>query len=301
MVKYLVPDDTGKFIGSNLKRCMHAGLMLTRYASQEAINRDNVPDDRNGTKIRDVWLKQIAQQITATGDLKKLIDASVERWLAMTEGASQFALITRSRLIVGLGAKGALKMGITLHHTTGLPYIPGSALKGLARSDALLTLAAEKNIQLEELEQFDAELIRGKHDDLPGAKSYREIFGWADDSKRDIKGAAAGQIVFHDAILYEVPSNVKQIFTLDVMTPHFTEYYRSDGKKAPHDGDSPNPVTFLTVNAGLTFTFAVSARKGVSDEVRKQARAWLRKGLIEMGIGSKTAAGYGIFEPQPKQ
>jgi CRISPR-associated protein Cmr6 len=145
-------------------------------------------------------------------------------------------------------------------------------------------------------------LINRRYDGvLPDAASYRQIFGWADDSQRHIKSAATGGIVFHDAILYEVPQEVKQVFTLDVMTPHFTEYYRSDGKKAPHDGDSPNPVTFLTVNAGLTFAFAVSARKGISDDVRKQARSWLRKGLIEMGIGSKTAAGYGIFEPMPKQ
>src|ERR1700680_515711 len=37
-----------------------------------------------------------------------------------------------SRLIVGLGSENVLETGIRLHHTYGLPVIPGSALKGLA-------------------------------------------------------------------------------------------------------------------------------------------------------------------------
>jgi CRISPR-associated protein Cmr6 len=38
----------------------------------------------------------------------------------------------QGRLIVGLGGDNVLETGLTLHHTYGVPLIPGNALKGLA-------------------------------------------------------------------------------------------------------------------------------------------------------------------------
>ena len=298
MVTYLVPDDTKKIIAGSVDKCLHTGLMLTRYSSQEAINRDAMADDRY-TLERDRWLKQIAAQVTVKNpELAQLIKATYDRWVAMTEGTLQFAMFNRSRLIVGLGAKGALEMGITLHHSTGLPYIPGSALKGLARTYALLTLAEKGGIAQDKLEQFNADLILGKYDDMPNAEDYRMIFGWGVDGKFNLTTSRAGDIIFHDAMVYDLSDAVDggAIFTLDVMTPHVPKYYRSNGKDAPTDADSPNPVTFLTVNAGIIFAFAVGSRPGVTDESRKLARKWLRNGLQELGVGSKTAAGYGIFK-----
>lgn len=303
MVTYLVPNDTQRVVANALDRCLHAGLMLTRYSSQEAIERKATANDRY-TLERDSWLKQIVSQVTTNSEeLRALVEASYTRWLSMTEGASRFPMIARGRLIVGLGAKGALEMGITLHHTTGLPYIPGSALKGIARSYALLTLAANANIKLDDLERFDADLVRGRFDaEIDGARMYREVFGLAADAKHGIKDSQAGGVIFHDAVLYDVPQNIErgELFTLDVMTPHFPKYYRSSGGDAPHDADSPNPVTFLTANAGLIFAFAVGARSGTSDDVRKQARRWLQEALQELGVGSKTASGYGVFMKPPK-
>lgn len=303
MVTYLVPTDTQRVVANALDRCLHAGLMLTRYSSQEAIERKATANDRY-TLERDSWLKQIVSQITISSDeLSRLIVATNERWLSMTEGCLRFRMIARGRLIVGLGAKGALEMGITLHHTTGLPYIPGSALKGIARSYALLTLAATKNVPLEDLERFDAHLVLGHYDNLiDGARMYREVFGLAANTTHGIKDSQAGGVIFHDAVLYDVPQNVDrgELFTLDVMTPHFPKYYRSSGGDAPDDADSPNPVTFLTANAGLVFAFAVGMRAGTSDDVRKQARRWLQEALQELGVGSKTASGYGVFMKPPR-
>lgn len=303
-VTYCVPTDTAAVIPGVIGQCEHAGLLLTRFSSNEAIAREATAHDRF-TLERDVWLKQIVRQITYQSDtVRGLVGGMYERWFATTEGGCRFALIARERLVVGLGAKGALEMGITLHHTTGLPYIPGSALKGLARSYALLTLAAEHNVSLDDVENFDKRLISGHLDEkVKAAPRYREIFGQTVEQKYGIHDSAAGAVIFYDAVLYDVPDNVpeRRLFTLDVMTPHFPKYYRSSGGQPPNDADGPNPVTFLTVNAGLIFAFAVGLRRGGSDEALKQARKWLRAGLQEMGIGAKTAAGYGVFTPPPKQ
>jgi CRISPR-associated protein Cmr6 len=80
------------------------------------------------------------------------------------------------------------------------------------------------------------------------------------------------------------------------MTPHFSEYYSE--KKPPSDDQSPIPVTFLTIAPGTKFAFAVGLRRGASPEdeqTARQAADWLTAGLQELGIGSKTAAGYGAF------
>lgn len=301
---YCVPKDTAAAVPSLIGQCEHAGLLLTRFSSNEAITREASAGDRY-TLERDVWLKQIVRQITVESPtVKELYRGVYERWFAMTEGGSRFAMIAQGRLIVGLGGKGVLEMGITLHHTTGLPYIPGSALKGLARSYALFSLAAKHKVALEDVEDFDKRLISGHLDrQVDAAPLYREIFGQTVEQKYDIRDSAAGSIIFYDAVLYDVPENVPggRLFALDVMTPHFPKYYRSSGGQPPNDADGPNPVTFLTVNAGLVFGFAVGKRGTASKGARKQARDWLREGLEEMGVGAKTAAGYGVFAPPPKQ
>src|SRR6185369_614959 len=48
------------------------------------------------------------------------------------------------RLIVGLGVESVLETSITLHRTYGVPYLPGSALKGLAAAAAHRRLADSK-------------------------------------------------------------------------------------------------------------------------------------------------------------
>lgn len=303
MVTYLVPSDTARLAHAGLANCQNMGLLLTRFTSKEAISGENAEsvNDRN-VKERDVWFRKITSQVRVNSDdLSRMIVATGDRWQSMTANASRFSMYNRSRLLIGLGAKGALEIGITLHHTTGLPYIPGSALKGLARTYALLSLAAERQAGQDELEQLDTDLMLGRLDStLELAEAYREIFGFAANEHRS--DSDAGKAVFYDAILFDMliePPN-SEIFSIDVMTPHFTEYYRASGSDAPHDAGNPIPVSFLTVNEGFVFRFAVGTRGNGTEDHRKQARTWLRGGLTELGIGSKTAAGYGIFAPLPK-
>jgi CRISPR type III-B/RAMP module RAMP protein Cmr6 len=228
----------------------------------------------------------------------EMIKGVHQRWLATTEGAARFTMTTRSRLIIGLGGKGALEFGITLHPVTGLPYIPGSALKGLCRNYTLLKIAEKRGVSPlpppdqpngdtkipSELEKLDEELC-DEANSSEDAKTYREMFG--------IQGEA-GHCIFFDAVMSPLKAD-QAIFELDVMTPHFSEYYRSQGGISPHDADSPIPVTFITVSAGIEFSFAVKARKGAEASVLSNAVARLQSALSELGIGSKTAAGYGLF------
>ncbi len=289
--EYLVPSDTQRLLQAKADQCLNLGLTLARYIPHEAIRNDNVIGKKNA-KVRSEWLAQTLKRFTGSA-LEDLIVANLTRWMALTNNASRFEMRARGRIIVGLGGKGPLEFGITLHPVTGLPYIPGSALKGLCRSYALLTLAAHAEINViiesEALKQLDELLIAGNYDHLPEALHYRLAFGSQEN---------AGGCVFYDAVLkYLDPRN--SIFTLDVMTPHFVKYYTNGGGKAPDDGDNPNPVSYVTVTEGVSFVFAIGQRGGFIDteDTVKQTRRWLRKALQELGVGAKTAQGYGVFAP----
>jgi CRISPR-associated protein Cmr6 len=292
--EYLVPIDTKGLLQNRADECLNLGLTLTRFIPHEAIRNDDIRNDRNRIvgKVRSEWLQQTLNRFTGAA-LQDLLVANFARWMALTQDASRFEMVARGRVIVGLGDKGPLEFGITLHPITGLPYIPGSALKGMCRNYALLTLAAYVDISIEveseALKKLDEALVVGEYDHLPEAVNYRLAFGSQE---------SAGGCVFYDAILSDMNLNAP-VFTLDVMTPHFGKYYTSDGNDAPNDSDNPNPVSYITVTEGVSFAFAIGRRTGFVDssEIVKQARRWLRAALQELGIGAKTAQGYGVFAP----
>ena len=102
----------------------------------------------NAALLRDRYLRSMDKSTADKSDrleLQKVIISSgeisaelyhqaydrYERTLNPNNGQYRF-FQTNGRIIVGLGEKNVLETGITLHHTYGVPYIPGSALKGLA-------------------------------------------------------------------------------------------------------------------------------------------------------------------------
>lgn len=304
MSRYAIPSDTERLLSGSggqrlVEQCLNFGLLFHRYVPHAAI-------DGEGKEVaRSDWYKNVVKNIDPQKEnvLQTLIEATSARWNAMAKAANakRFKLVSGGRLIVGLGGKGPLEIGITLDHVTGLPFIPGSALKGLSRSFALYWLAVNADTIVlngtdadnQKLEDFDKALLNGEHDNLPGAADYRVIFG----TQPDPEHSSAGQVVFYDAVFL---GRNGPIFELDVMTPHFKEWYNSgnSGKQpaAPHDADSPNPVQFLTVGSGAQFGFAVGWRGADNPPAHQFARELLEAALQDFGVGSKTAAGYGWFK-----
>ncbi len=173
---------------------------------------------------------------------------------------------TKSRLILGLGNENVLESGLCLHHTYGVPVVPGSALKGLA--------------------SHYCDQVWGKTDKrfCREEEFYSILFGTTEDS---------GHITFFDGWI--TPDTVTGSVRHDVITPHHTEYYSGNGV-APTDYDDPNPVPFLSVSG--TFLIGVSC-----DVPDKQGDGWadltlalISAALGEWGIGGKTNSGYGRLE-----
>jgi CRISPR-associated protein Cmr6 len=295
---YLVPKDTARILKNHLKANRNFGLALDRYVPNEAIAETDRFNDRGRSigKERNFWLQAICKDFTPDD---VLISSTFHRWLKMTEGSARFGMMSRSRLMIGLGSKGALEFGLTLHPVTGLPYIPGSALKGLCRNYMLYDIAEKSGISLDPSEGSDASEVIKQLDeklsdvlDTEHSSLYRKLFGTQGN---------AGECIFYDAIIEPTQGNTR-LFVVEVMTPHFRKYYESSGKDVPHDADDPNPITYLAVNTGITFALAVGSRLHTEESPQRDARDLLRRALSEMGIGAKTAAGYGIFAPvKPKK
>jgi CRISPR-associated protein Cmr6 len=262
-----------------------------------ARNDGKVPDER-----RVEWLSSLAR-VKVPPDY----GFAFERWKrALSTPGDRFAEFTlTSRLLVGHGNSSASDIGMTVHHTWGVPIIPGSALKGLL-AHYLDATYGPNNSDLEPWEQKGEELERvdfqgvtwrGRRPERGPGVIYRALFGAPDSQQDDAMrergldaGQSAGQVTFHDALFVPGSAENDKPFACDVLTVHQKGYYDSCGSSAPNDYDSPNPVAFLTVRPKCRILLALS---GPSDWT-ELAGQLLKQALETWGVGSKTSAGYGI-------
>lgn len=172
-----------------------------------------------------------------------------------------FTATALGRMAVGLGAASVTENSVALLRAWGVPYVPGSALKGLASSAA---------------HRGGGDAWRRAEVETPGGADAEVLFG---------STAVAGVVTFHDA--WWVPEGAKLPLDLDVMTVHHADYYTGAGATAPADWDEPNPVSFLTARG--SYLVALSG----PEEWIDVARQWLALALARDGVGAKTHAGYG--------
>lgn len=235
----------------------HPGLLLQRYLCENATGKDGNPEEKRA-------LLEAAISASANQEVRELYKLAFDRRHAsLPDGTRTADLRTEGRLIVGLGSENVLETGIRLHHTYGMPILPGSALKGLAA--------------------HYCDQVWGKADEefRIGEAYHRLLFGTTDDS---------GCITFHDA--WFIPDSERVPLKLDVMTPHHLEWL--DGSVPPTDFDKPTPVPFLSV-AGA-FRIAVTwwgPKHAEANNWTELAHSLLKEALAEWGIGGKTTSGYG--------
>lgn len=192
-----------------LQGATHAGQALARLTPPKQSGQEDALKER----LKDIVAISLPADYAAAY-------ARFEQAAAVL-GATHFEAKTRGPLAIGLGNASAYEVGLTLHHTYGVPYLPASALKGLAYRAALKNGLANSDLA--------------------------EIFGTTKQ---------AGVVDFLDGWLRPTPARTLQ---LDTITVHHPGYYR-DGSEWPTDFDDPNPVAFLSVPAGLSFEIAIVGR-----------------------------------------
>jgi len=208
-------------------------------------------------RLKEVFEKQRAK-LALSVTLKKKRDEFV---LSMLRKKGFFVTLlvckVSDALVCGIGDEHPLENSLRFDHCTGLPYIPSSSIKGVAKFAA-------------EFDEKTDERIKDKE---------TEIFGTQDQ---------VGKVQFWDGFPVGVPA-----LKIDITNNHFQDYYSDiKGQTAPSDDMNPNPVPFIVVDSDSEFYFPVVAP---DQDTLQQAVKFLKEALEEWGIGAKSSVGYGMF------
>ncbi|NOZ30006.1 MAG: type III-B CRISPR module RAMP protein Cmr6 [Chloroflexi bacterium] len=242
-------DRRGRFEDIEAQSTTHAGLWLDKFIAGFE-RQDGSPPQ--GTLVKEV--SRISEPKPYVRFFQRWKEALRECGVKEEHLREAKAL---GRLAVGLGGEAVLETAITLHHTYGVPYIPGSALKGLAASYARRRLEGDEWSR--------------------NGWAYQAVFGDTDE---------AGYVTFFDALYVPGSGHKGKALWPDVITVHHREYYSGE-KKPPADWDSPNPVPFLSATGRY-----LVALQGDDAWVEKVFDI-LGHALMEEGIGARTSSGYG--------
>ena len=230
-------------------------------------------------------------------------DLALMAALAQRQAHQAAPLAAQGRLLVldalavapfttGLGNAHPLENGFAFLNPYGLPYLPGSGVKGVLRQ-------AGREL---------ADHLWG--DDLGWTLvAIEALFGTADADDVDDGAFLRGALSFWDVL----PQIEGKELLVEVMTPHQSHYYQDDTKSPnganPHESGQPNPINFLTVPPGSKFAFHVLCDLTLlarSAPWLTESGAW--QGLVRaamahafewLGFGAKTAVGYGAMKLDP--
>ncbi len=197
----------------------------------------------------------------------------------------------------GLGNEHPLENGFAFLNPYGLPYLPGSGVKGVVRQ-AARELASGEWGDTSGWDRGESYLFRIGKEEIT-LSLFDVLFGRETPSGES--GHVRGALSFWDVF----PQIEGERLAVEVMTPHQGHYYQQGG--TPHDSGSPNPINFLTVPPKSRFTFHVLCDRGRLRRLAPplaEGEHW--KGLVEaafqhafqwLGFGAKTSVGYGAFMP----
>lgn len=239
---------------------------------------------------------------------KPLMQALAQRQAHTAQAmAGVFTLdaIATAPFTTGLGNEHPLENGFAFLNPYGLPYLPGSGIKGVLRQ-AARELASGEWGDAQGWTQDKIHLLEHKGDKSIELSALDVLFGLeSGDGDQD---HVRGVLSFWDAI----PQIPGDSLAADVMTPHQNHYYqktnspKSGSSTSPHDSGQPNPISFLTLPPGTGFAFHVQcdlARLKLMAPDMAHDQRW--KALLTvafehtfewLGFGAKTAVGYGAMQ-----
>ena len=232
----------------------HVGLLLQRGWVEHALEAKEAKTE---------FIRRVCE-----AEVDDLYRHAFRRWQDATADDVRFRQLTlalKARLFVGTASGGALETGCAISHSYGMPYIPGSSVKGVVRAHACQRFGKE------------------------GLAACKELFG--SGPSRQHPSGLSGLIDFHDA--WWDPDSAERPLVPEVVTSHHLEYYGTDGQSPATDFDSPVPNAQVAVQGSFLFVMrGANAWLGLAAEILTDA-------LHKRGIGAKTRAGYGYFEATP--
>ena len=251
-----------------IKPDSHSGLCFDKFCDHWSGSPNWKPEVPNKNEVapRTDFLTSIADHINQNRQAVELTRHYLARRKKLIEAlqGESYLFGTSWRFVSGIGMGHVLETGFVWHRTLGIPYLPGSSLKGMMHAYAKLC-----------------------------EKETEHLFG--------SNSSGAGQIIVFDAIP-NFRSESEKIVEMDIMNPHYGDYYSGKSKNGepipPADYLSPNPILFLTVADNVVFEFALGSRLPAREnkEILQDAFEIMKGALENLGAGAKTAIGYGFWE-----
>lgn len=177
---------------------------------------------------------------------------------------------------------GDFQLGFFFDHTTGLPVIPGSSVKGVLKSVFPKKGFSYRNEKLEYIRNIAKEVL-GNNKDISfiTEDNWEEIFFGSVKAQR--------KHIFFDAYVSNIPKNGR-LFEEDYITPHTKGILKN-----------PTPIRFLKVGPGVTFTFQFKLFDYIDNNnnvllTADNIKEVFKKILIDFGVGAKRNVGYGQFK-----
>ena len=250
-----------------------------------------------------------------------LLNALASRQLALGGVAQNDNLLildaqSTAPFTTGLGNEHPLENGFAFLNPYGLPYLPGSGVKGVLRQAARELASGEWG----DTSGWDAEACFAL---MTGPDGHRKavldnnrqavilnlldvLFGRETSNGEGTH--VRGVLSFWD-VIPQIPGDH---LAVDIMTPHQSHYYQKKpqaGSVTPHESGQPNPISFLTVPPGARFVFHVQCdlahlRRLAPELAEKERWRTLLESAFKhafqwLGFGAKTAVGYGAMQENP--
>ena len=224
--------------------------------------------------------------------------------VAPTEGLCLNAKST-APFTTGLGNEHPLENGFAFLNPYGLPYLPGSGVKGVLRQAARELASGDWG----DTHGWSTALLPspgGRGAGGEGLSMLDVLFGR--ETQSGDSEHVRGVLSFWDVI----PQIQGDSLAVEIMTPHQGHYYqqKSDRKTgdsaSPHESGQPIPIPFLTVPPGSGFAFHVicdlprlrrlAPELAQDDQWKRLLTAAFEHAFEWLGFGAKTAVGYGAMQ-----
>jgi CRISPR-associated protein Cmr6 len=285
---------------------LQAQGMNATIATLRQRERNPLPDlwDKNDFAARHAWEKVLRLTANDKATMRALA-ARQSHTAQSTPHTLTLDAIATAPFTTGLGNEHPLENGFAFLNPYGLPYLPGSGVKGVLRQAARELTSGDWG----DPQGWDAGTIhlleRRGHATIQ-LSIIDVLFGreTPDGDCDHVRGALS----FWDA-LPQIPGDT---LAVDIMTPHQSHYYqkRQDRKSgdstSPHDSGAPNPISFLTLPPGTGFAFHVVCDQAhlerlapdLAHDLRWQTllTAAFEHAFEWLGFGAKTAVGYGAMQ-----
>ncbi|MEO0804255.1 MAG: RAMP superfamily CRISPR-associated protein [Cyanobacteria bacterium J06642_2] len=251
------PDEPSPWLTDQVPPTSHRAGFVEYLRWMRAADRPQ----KDGTKV------QLMQLAVDRADYRDCLQNMNRRTLAIAGRENTFEVTCQWRIRVG-GHRGPESILLPAFDSLGIPYIPSSTLRGVARNQAIRSFMNAENLRWKEAE-----------------KRVAPYFGSIDS---DRVGERVGKVIFLDA--YPKPSKTGGL-ALDMAN----NIWQWSDRALTY---SPNPNPFFSLKAS-EFLIGLRPLPGYEGEL-KQVKQWLVEGL-QAGVGSQVNSGYGGLATKTEQ